>query len=315
MFDATHMAYEATNTGGMVDIDTAITATLETLTQLADSNGPHMHPKGAPTGFKDIDELTGGIWPGEVMCVTGVQGSGTTSFALNVAVNAGKAGIRVLLFELEASAIATTLRLIASEERLPLAKLRSGRVWSEDWEAICNATNNLAWLDLHICDDPLLAPEMMRAVARNMAEQSERTLIVLDGPKTDEAKWYIALKEMARVLEVPALMAAPFAIDPHISDHVRNAMRNRRLEPLLDLLGEPARVADTVVILNGPSMNGPGSFESFKAREANSFVADVHVAKNRVGETGWLQLVYLKHSLRFLDYIDDELDIARFPTA
>ncbi len=135
---------------------------------------------GVGTGFKDVDDLFWGWRGGDLLILAARPAVGKTSFALNVAVNAAKHGASVALFSLEMSATQLVQRILCSEARVNLSKLRTGSLTDADWAPILSATDSLSKLDLWIDDTPGLSLLEMRAKARRQLRDKERGLIIVD---------------------------------------------------------------------------------------------------------------------------------------
>ena len=112
---------------------------------------------GVPTGFKDVDELFHGFRGGDLVILAARPGVGKTSFALNLATNAAKAGAAVAFFSLEMGAEQLVQRILCSEARVNLSKLRSGFIAEGDWGALAEASGKLSQLDMFIDDTPGLS--------------------------------------------------------------------------------------------------------------------------------------------------------------
>ena len=112
---------------------------------------------GVPTGFKDADDLFHGLRAGDLVILAARPGVGKTSFALNLAVNAAKAGTSVAFFSLEMSASQLMQRILCAEARVSLSKIRGGFIAEGDWGAIADASNALSKLDMYIDDSPGLS--------------------------------------------------------------------------------------------------------------------------------------------------------------
>lgn len=177
---------------------------------VGDSHSHHMVSlRGVLTGYSDLDDITGGIRPGELLLVTGESGTGKTSLVSNIAVNVAKQeadGACVLVFGREMNDAAMGLRMLSSESKVPLTKMRWGALDEEDWAALTNAAYGISRLDMYICDDLLLTPEGMCAIIQDMAKQAKILLVVLDGPT--DLGWLSALKEAAWSVDAPAIATA-----------------------------------------------------------------------------------------------------------
>lgn len=111
---------------------------------------------------------------GDLLILAARPGVGKTSFALNVATNAAKAGAAVALFSLEMGANQLVQRILCAEARVNLGQLRAGNLQEGDWNAIMNAAATLSGLELYIDDTPGLSLLEMRAKARSPAARQEK---------------------------------------------------------------------------------------------------------------------------------------------
>ena len=116
---------------------------MDTFTMLDDMAANQSHLRGVPTGFTDLDELLYGLRPGSLTIIAARPGVGKTSLALNIAVNAVKAGVWVAMFSLERSSAEIMPRILASEACVNFKKMRSGHLDDSDWTNITAAADPL----------------------------------------------------------------------------------------------------------------------------------------------------------------------------
>ena len=138
---------------------------------------------GVPTGFKDVDELFHGFRGGDLVILAARPGVGKTSFALNLATNAAKAGAAVAFFSLEMGAEQLVQRILCSEARVNLSKLRSGFIAEGDWGALAEASGKLSQLDMFIDDTPAFSVLEARAKGRRELhglKEGQKGLIIVD---------------------------------------------------------------------------------------------------------------------------------------
>ena len=121
-------------------MDELVAEAYEQITLLANQRN---HVVGVPTGFKDVDDLIHGFRGGDLVILAARPGVGKTSFALNLATNAAKAGVAVTFFSLEMGAEQLVQRILCSEARVSLSKLRSGQIADGDWGALAEHSGNL----------------------------------------------------------------------------------------------------------------------------------------------------------------------------
>ena len=175
LFDVTERRVSST----FVKMDELINDAFEEITKLAEQKS---HMAGVPTGFKDVDDLFHGLRGGDLVILAARPGVGKTSFALNLAVNAARAGNSVTFFSLEMSAGQLVQRILCADARVSLSKIRGGYISEGDWGAIADASNRLAKLELYIDDTPGLSILEARAKARRELRSVEagKGLIIVD---------------------------------------------------------------------------------------------------------------------------------------
>lgn len=118
---------------------------------------------GVASGFKDVDDLFHGFRGGDLVILAARPGVGKTAFALNLCTSAAKLGATVAFLSLEMSASQLVQRVLASEARVSLSKLRAGQVQDADWAAIIEASSNLSKLKIEFDDTPALSILELRA--------------------------------------------------------------------------------------------------------------------------------------------------------
>ena len=134
-------------------IENLLVDAFEEITKLSEQKS---HMAGVPTGFVDVDNLFHGFRGGDLIILAARPGVGKTSFALNLAVNAAKAGCSTTFFSLEMSSGQLVQRILCSEAHIGLEKVRGGFLGEGDWQALADAISHLAKLELYIDDTPSL---------------------------------------------------------------------------------------------------------------------------------------------------------------
>ena len=105
---------------------------------------------GMPTGFADLDELTNGLHPGQMIIVAARPGCGKSTLALDLARSASiKNGLTSVIFSLEMSQIEITMRLLSAEASVPLSHIRGGRMSEQDWQRVSNKMGQVSGADVH----------------------------------------------------------------------------------------------------------------------------------------------------------------------
>ena len=136
---------------------------------------------GVPTGFKDLDELTAGLQPSDLIIVAGRPSMGKTAFCLNIATNVSVTkNMAVAIFSLEMAKEQLALRMLASEARIDAKQLRTGHLAQSDWNRLTASAGELSEAPIFIDDDSSLNVMEMRAKARRLKREHGLGLIIID---------------------------------------------------------------------------------------------------------------------------------------
>ena len=283
---------------------------MDTFTMLDDMAANQSHLRGVPTGFTDLDELLYGLRPGSLTIIAARPGVGKTSLALNIAVNAAKAGVWVAMFSLEMSSAEIMPRILASEACVNFKKMRSGHLDDSDWTNITAAADPLMNLKLWIDDTPALNILEMKAKARRQLHNrgDAEGLIIVDylqlmtapGRRPDNRQVEIA--EISRGLKVLAKeMGVPVIALSQLSRGVESRTDKR---PMLSDLRESGAIeqdADIVMFID----RSTSPAEAEKEGRPPLGLAKLIVAKNRSGPIADIPLTYLPHFTRFMSYASE----------
>jgi replicative DNA helicase len=261
---------------------------------------------GTPSGFRDIDAITGGFQPGNLIIVAARPAMGKSALVANIAENvAMKHKQAVAFFSLEMSEVELAQRFIACRARISGDKLRKGQVTQKDWPKVVRACNELEQAPLWFDDSSDLGILDLRAKARRLHAQAHEQgglgLIIVDYIQLMRADDHRAnrveqvgqmsrgLKILARELEVPVLA---------ISQLSRAPEQRTPPKPMLSDLRESGNLeqdADLVAFLYRE--------DYYRDREDEpDGLADVIVAKHRNGPIGSQKLVFLERYPKFADH-------------
>ncbi|MFI0742680.1 replicative DNA helicase [Streptomyces sp. NPDC021100] len=258
-------------------------------------------PTGIPTGFQDLDVLTGGLYPGQLVVIAGRPAMGTSTLVLNfLRCAAIQHGLPAALFTLESRRTDIALRLLSAEARVALHHLRSGRMSEDAWQRLAQRLPGVASAPLHLQDHPYGNFTELRAHCRRLHRQHDLRLIAVDdlqllnyGPRPLGSR-YEEVSEIARGLK---LLAKELDIPVIAASHLNRGPEQRTdKRPLLSDLRDSGALednADLVILLHRDDAYEKGSLRAGEA--------DLIVAKHRYGPTATLTVAHQGHYGRFVN--------------
>ncbi|MGI6142982.1 MAG: replicative DNA helicase [bacterium] len=292
------------NQSGFMAIKDLISAAYDRIEFLYQNKGG---VTGIPTGFKDLDRLTAGLQPSDLIVVAARPSMGKTSFALNVALHVAlEAKIPVAIFSLEMSREQLIQRMLSSEAGIDGQRLRTGFLDEEDWLLLTTAMARLSEAPIFIDDTPSITVMDIRAKARRLVQERGQALILLDylqlvnsrrafeSRQQEITEISRGLKALARELQVPVVA---------LSQLSRAVEQRQDKRPVLSDLRESGAIeqdADVVAFIYRDEYYNPDT--------EKKGIAEIIIGKQRNGPTGLVQLAFLKDSMRFRDlsYIPEE---------
>jgi len=262
---------------------------------------------GTPSGFKDIDEKTGGFQPGNLVVLAARPSMGKSALVANIAENAALAGRGVALFSLEMSESELAQRFIASQAGIPGEKLRRGKVADSQWPKIVEAAERLSQAPLFVDDSSDTGVLEIRAKCRRLHAQLDGGLglIIIDYLQLMRAEGRIenrveavgqmsrGLKGLARELGVPVIALS------QLSRAVEQRAQNDR-KPILSDLRESGAIeqdADLVMFIYRD--------EYYNKDSERPGEADIIIAKHRNGPIGEVVLTFRHDLPKFMNYASD----------
>ena len=258
---------------------------------------------GVPTGFRDIDDVTQGLQPGQMVVVAGpAMGKSTLGidFARAAALHHNMTSI---VFSLEMSKVELAQRIISAETNIPLAAMRrADDITADRWNTLNNFWNKLQNAPLFIDDSPNMSLMEIRAKCRRLKQTNDLKLVVIDylqlmssGKQVESRQQEVsefsrALKLLAKELEVPVVALSQLNRGPE--------MRNDKKPQLSDLResGSIEQDADVVLLVHRPD---------FYDKEDRPGEADIIMAKHRNGPTETFHLAFLGAYSKFKDMPQD----------
>jgi replicative DNA helicase len=256
---------------------------------------------GIPSGFRDLDHLTSGFQPGNLIVVAARPSMGKSGLALCMASNlAVRHETPVGIFTLEMSKAEVTQRLMCSEAKVESQRLRTGRLAPEDWSRLTAACDKLAKAPIYVEDTGSITLMEIRSKARRLKSREPGLgLVIVDylqlmtsGSSPENRVQEVSqisrsLKQLARELEVPVMA---------ISQLSRAVEQRHDKRPILSDLRESGSIeqdADLVTFIYRD--------EYYNEETDQQGLAEVHLAKHRNGPTGTVKLSFLKRFAKFAD--------------
>ena len=253
--------------------------------------------EGVKTGFDDLDSLTNGLHPGNMIVLAARPAVGKSTLGLDIARNAAiKGGNTAVIFSLEMSRSEITMRMLSAEARVGLNNIRSGSLNEEEWGRLAKRMGEISQAPLFIDDSPNLSLMEIRAKSRRLKQRHNLKLIVIDylqlmtsGKRVENRQQEVSefsrnLKLLAKELEVPIIA---------ISQLNRSPEQRADKKPMLSDLRESGSIeqdADVVILLHRDDLYD---------NQNRSGEADLIIAKHRNGPTRTITVSAQLHFARF----------------
>ena len=261
---------------------------------------------GVPTDFKAFDRLTAGLQPSDLIIIAGRPSMGKTALALNIGYNAAKrTGKAVAVFSLEMSKQQLGIRMLGFDASINATKLRTGFLKDKEWERLTDSANRLTELPIFIDDSSAISVLEMKAKCRRLKKSHDLALVIVDylqliqGRKSAESR-QIEISEVSRMLKALAKdLNVPVMALSQLNRKVED--RPNRRPQLADLResGAIEQDADVIAFIYRDEVYHPDS-------EENRNIAEINVAKQRNGPTGYFKLTFRKELTAFGDYTEEE---------
>lgn len=257
---------------------------------------------GIPSGFTEIDKITGGFQRSDLIILAARPAMGKSSFALNIALNAAKRGSKgIIIFNLEMPKDQLGQRLLSMESNIELSNIRKGKIEINDWQKINIAADILSKTSITIDDTPGITVMEMKNKCRRMKAEYGLDLVVVDylqlmtsegrseSRQQEISKLSRYLKLLAREMDCPVLVLSQLSRAPELrNDH----------RPMLSDLRESGSIeqdADVVIFLYRD--------DYYNEESEKPNVCEVIIAKHRNGETARRDLTWVERYTKFSDMV------------
>ena len=258
---------------------------------------------GVPTGFVDLDEMTSGLQPSDLVLVAARPSMGKTSFVLNIAQHLGtQTDMIVGFFSLEMSKEQLFMRMLTSEARIDAHRFRSGYLNEKDYGRLSHALGTLAEARVFIDDTASIGVLEMRAKARRLQAEHGLHLLIIDyiqlmqgrgrfeSRQQELASISRSLKGLAKELKVPIIALSQLSRAPETRSDHRPQLSDLRESGALE------QDADLVMFIFREEQYRT---EDEQPNQAVEGVAEIIVGKQRNGPTGVVKLAFIKEHTRF----------------
>ena len=263
---------------------------------------------GIATGWYDIDKLTTGLHPHQLIIIAARPAMGKTAFALNLATNVALSGTSVALFNMEMGAEQLANRMLSSLGQVEGNKLATGKLMNDDWKRVNEAISQLSEAKLYLDDTPGITIGEIRSKCRRLANSENGLgLVIVDylqlvsgggnyGANRQQEVSDISrsLKTMAMELNIPVIALAQLS---------RAVDQRESKRPIMSDLRESGSIeqdADIVAFLYRDDY-----YNKEKITDNNTSISEFIVAKHRNGPTKTIELLFKRDTSTFLSYQND----------
>lgn len=257
---------------------------------------------GVPTGFADLDALTQGLHPGQMIIIAARPAIGKSTLGLDLARSCSiRNGLASVIFSLEMSRNEITMRLLSAEARVALHHMRAGTMTDDDWAKMARRMGEVSAAPMFIDDSPNMSMMEIRAKCRRLKQRHDLRLVIIDymqlmshgGSRRAEnrqqevSELSRSLKLLAKEIEVPVIA---------ISQLNRGPEQRTDKKPMMSDLRESGSLeqdADVVILLHRE--------DAYERESPRAGEADLIVAKHRNGPTATITVAFQGHYSRFVD--------------
>jgi len=256
---------------------------------------------GVPTGFVDLDKMTSGLQPGDLVIVAGRPSMGKTSFSMNIGEHVAiEQGLPVAVFSMEMGAVQLAMRMLGSVGMLDQHRMRTGKLVADDWPRVTHAVQLMQEAQVYIDETPALTAMELRARTRRLARQcGQLGLIIIDyiqlmsgnggeNRATEISEISRSLKGLAKELNCPLIA---------LSQLNRSLEQRPNKRPVMSDLRESGAIeqdADVILFIYRDEVYNPDSPDKGSA--------EIIIGKQRNGPIGTVRLTFQGSSTRFLNY-------------
>jgi replicative DNA helicase len=284
---------------GFQSMDTLVVDLLDRVQEMADNPNDIT---GVPTGFYDLDRMTSGLQPGDMIVLAARPSMGKTAFAINIAEHVAlNEQLPVAVFSMEMGAAQLAVRIVGSIGRIDQGHLRTGKLTDEEWPRLTEAIEKLRTISLHIDETAGLTASELRANARRLARQcgGKLGLIVVDylqlmsGSSGNDENRATELGEISRGMKMLAKeLGCPLIALSQLNRSVETRPDKRPMMSDLRESGAIEQDADIIMFIYR---------DEYYTKDAckEPGVAEIIIAKQRNGPTGVVKLAFLKNLTRF----------------
>ncbi len=286
---------------GFIEIQPLLTQVVERIDELYNrDSGSDI--TGVPTGMIDLDRMTSGLQPGDLIIVAGRPSMGKTAFSVNIGENVAiDSGLPVAIFSMEMGGAQLAMRMLGSVGRLDQHRLRTGRLNDEDWPRLTHAIQKMNEAQVFIDETPALSSIELRARSRRLARQCGRLgLIIVDylqlmsanspgeNRATEISEISRNLKGLAKELNCPVIA---------LSQLNRSLEQRPNKRPVMSDLRESGAIeqdADLILFIYRDEVYNPDSPDKGSA--------EIIIGKQRNGPIGSVRMTFLGQFTRFENY-------------
>ena len=291
----------ARTTQGFQEIQPLLKQVVERIDELYHRDN-HSDITGVPTGFADLDKMTSGLQPGDLIIVAGRPSMGKTAFSINIGEHVAiESGLPVAVFSMEMGGSQLAMRMLGSVGRLDQHRLRTGKLNDEDWPRLTHAIQKMNDAQLFIDETPALSSIELRARARRLSRQCGKLgLIVIDylqlmsanssgeNRATEISEISRNLKGLAKELQCPVIA---------LSQLNRSLEQRPNKRPVMSDLRESGAIeqdADVILFIYRDQVYNPDS--------PDKGTAEIIIGKQRNGPIGSIRLTFLGEYTKFENY-------------
>ncbi len=284
---------------GFISMNAAVHKTMDLLQSI---HGKHSGVTGVPSGFSDLDNLTGGFQNSDLIIVAGRPSQGKTALVLSLGRNASVLhDVPIGFFSLEMSAQQLVMRLMCAEARVDAHKVRTGRLPEDEWKKLSTSVGRLYQAKIFIDDTPALGILELRAKARRLKAEHDIGLIIVDylqlmqGPRGAQSREQEisaisrSLKALAKEIDIPVIALSQLNRAVEARSDKRPALADLRESGAIE------QDADVVLFVHRPEMYGIDK----DGEDSTEGLAEIIIGKQRNGPTDTVRLQFIKQYARF----------------